>query len=99
VSEFEQAGFRPAACRLVRHPRIAEAPVSFECRVFRRIEVGPVRDIILGEVVYVHARDGLIDPYTRRVSESEYRPVGRLYGTRYCTTRQRFNLPGPLPED
>jgi flavin reductase (DIM6/NTAB) family NADH-FMN oxidoreductase RutF len=98
VSEFEQAGFTPAQCRVVKHPRIAQAPASFECRLFRRIEVGPVRDLILGEVVHLHARDGIIDPATRRVSETLYRPVGRLYGNRYCTTRQRFDLPGPLPE-
>jgi flavin reductase (DIM6/NTAB) family NADH-FMN oxidoreductase RutF len=98
VSEFEQAGFTPAACTVVNHPRIAQAPASFECRLFRRIEVGPVRDLILGEVVHLHARDGIIDPATRRVSETLYRPVGRLYGNRYCTTRQRFDLPGPLPE-
>ena len=36
---------------------------------------------------------------TMRVSENDYRPVGRLYGNRYCTTRQRFELPGTLPED
>ena len=98
VSEFEQAGFTPAPCRLVQHPRILEAPVSFECRLFRRIEVGPVRDLVLGEVVHLHAREGIIDPTTRRVSEAAYQPVGRLYGTRYCTTRQRFDLPGSLPE-
>jgi flavin reductase (DIM6/NTAB) family NADH-FMN oxidoreductase RutF len=98
ISEFTEAGFTVADCRVVRHPRIAEAPVSFECRVFQRLEVGPVRDVILGEVVHVHARDGLIDPVSRRVSESRYRPVGRLYRTRYCTTRQRFDLPGKLPD-
>jgi flavin reductase (DIM6/NTAB) family NADH-FMN oxidoreductase RutF len=98
VSEFEQAGFTAAACTVVSHPRIAQAPASFECRLFRRIEVGPVRDLILGEVVHLHARDSIIDPATRRVSETLYRPVGRLYGNRYCTTRQRFDLPGPLPE-
>jgi flavin reductase (DIM6/NTAB) family NADH-FMN oxidoreductase RutF len=98
-SEFAAAGFTPAPCRVVQHPRIAEAPASFECRLFRRIEVGPVRDIILGEVVHLHARDGMIDPATRRVSEAAYRPVGRLFGTRYCTTRQQFDLPGPLPAD
>ena len=27
------------------------------------------------------------------------RPVGRPFGTRYCTTRQRFDLPGPLPAE
>jgi flavin reductase (DIM6/NTAB) family NADH-FMN oxidoreductase RutF len=98
VSEFEQAGFTPAACAVVRHPRILEAPISFECRVFQRIEVGALRDLVLGEVIHVHARDGLVDPKTKRVSEQRYRPVGRLYGTRYCTTRQRFDLPGTLPE-
>ena len=99
VSEFEQAGFTPAPCRMVSHPRILEAPASFECRVFQRIEVGAVRDLILGEVVHVHARDGLIDPLTKRVSEARYQPVGRLYGVRYCTTRQRFDLPGRLPDN
>ena len=98
VSEFEQAGFTPAACAAVRHPRILEAPISFECRVFQRIEVGTLRDLILGEVIHVHVRDGLVDPQTKRVSEQRYQPVGRLYGTRYCTTRQRFDLPGTLPE-
>ena len=99
VSEFGPAGFTEAACRFVKHPRIAEAPASFECRLFRRVEVGPVRDIILGEVVYIHARDGLIDLERKRVSETAYRPVGRLYGNRYCTTRQHFDLPGPLPSE
>jgi flavin reductase (DIM6/NTAB) family NADH-FMN oxidoreductase RutF len=98
VSEFSEAGFTPAPCRMVAHPRIAQAPISFECRLFQRIEVGTAREIVLGEVVHIHARDGLIDPLTKRVSEQAYRPVGRLFGTRYCTTRQRFELPGKLPE-
>lgn len=97
VSEFGQAGFTVAPCRRVEHPRIAEAPISFECRLFQRIEVGSAREIVLGEVLHIHAREGLIDPNTRRVSEDQYLPVGRLYGTRYCTTRQRFELPGELP--
>ena len=45
----------------------------------------------------VHARDGIIDPKTKRISEQDYHPIGRLFGNRYCTTRQRFNLPGDLP--
>jgi len=46
----------------------------------------------------VHARDGIIDHKSKRISEQAYRPIGRLFGNRYCTTRQRFNLPGDLPE-
>jgi flavin reductase (DIM6/NTAB) family NADH-FMN oxidoreductase RutF len=99
VSEFDEAGFTAAPCNVVPHPRIAQAPISFECRLFQHIEVGTAREIVLGEVVHIHARDGLIDPHTKRVAEDHYRPVGRLYGTRYCTTRQRFELPGELPKD
>jgi flavin reductase (DIM6/NTAB) family NADH-FMN oxidoreductase RutF len=97
VSEFSEAGFTEAPCRDVAHPRIAEAPVSFECRLFKQVGVGPGRDLIIGEVVHIHARDGLIDPLTKRIADERYRPIGRLYASRYCTTRQRFELPGPLP--
>jgi flavin reductase (DIM6/NTAB) family NADH-FMN oxidoreductase RutF len=97
VSEFSEAGFTEAPCSVVAHPRIAEAPVSFECRLFKQVEVGPERDLIIGEIVHIHTRDGLIDPLTKRIADERYRPVGRLYASRYCTTRQRFELPGPLP--
>ena len=68
-------------------------------RVRRRIDVGPGRDLILGEVVHIHARDGLIDPRNKRIADERYRPIGRLYANRYCSTRQRFELPGPIPEE
>jgi flavin reductase (DIM6/NTAB) family NADH-FMN oxidoreductase RutF len=98
VSEFEVAGFTEAGCRKVQHPRIAEAPASFECKLYRRIDIGPARDLVLGEIVHVHAREGVVEPASRRISDTAYRPVGRLFGTRYCTTRQRFELPGTLPD-
>ena len=99
VSEFSEAGFTEAPCRIVVHPRIAQAPVSFECRLYKQVEVGPERDLIIGEVVHIHAREGLIDTRTKRIADERYRPVGRLYANRYCTTRQRFELPGTLPEE
>jgi len=97
-SEFEKIGLHPASATLVSHPRIAEAAASLECRVERRLEFGPARELLIGEILLVHARDGIIDPETKRVSESHYRPIGRLFANRYCTTRQRFELPGELPE-
>ena len=97
-SEFEKTGLTPVPAKLVQHPRIAEAAAALECRLERRIEFSAERELVIGEILLVHAREGLIDPVTKRISESAYRPVGRLFGPRYCTTRQRFNLPGPLPE-
>ena len=96
-SEFARSGLTPVPAKLVRHPRIGEAPAALECRLERRIEFGPEREMVVGEILLVHARDGIIDPTTKRISEERYRPVGRLYGNRYCTTRQRFDLPGELP--
>ena len=64
----------------------------------RLIEISGTRELVLGEIVLVHAREGIIDPVTKRISEKHYRPIGRLFADRYCTTRQRFNLPGKLPD-
>jgi flavin reductase (DIM6/NTAB) family NADH-FMN oxidoreductase RutF len=97
VSEFQQAGLTSAPAKVVQHPRIAEAAACLECRVERILEVSGTRELVLGEIVLIHARDGVIDPQSKRISESHYRPIGRLFGDRYCTTRQRFNLPGDLP--
>ena len=97
-SEFEKAGLTTAPATRVGHPRIAEAAASLECKVFRRIEVSATRELVLGEILLVHAREGIIDPQTKRISEEHYRPIGRLFANRYCTTRQRFDLPGALPE-
>ena len=96
-SEFTKFGLTPVPAKLVKHPRIAEAAASFECRLERRINFGPEREMVVGEILLVHARDGIIDPTTKRISEERYRPVGRLFANRYCTTRQRFDLPGDLP--
>jgi flavin reductase (DIM6/NTAB) family NADH-FMN oxidoreductase RutF len=95
-SEFAKTGVTPVPAKMVKHPRIGEAAASLECRVERRIEFGPERELVVGEILLIHARDGIIDPKSKRISEG-YRPVGRLFASRYCTTRQRFDLPGALP--
>ena len=97
-SEFEKTGLTQAPALRVQHPRIAEAAASLECRLYKLLEISATRELVLGEIVEVHARDGIIDPKTKRISEENYRPVGRLFANRYCTTRQRFNLPGDLPK-
>ena len=96
-SEFAKYGLTAVPAKLVQHPRIGEAAASLECRLERRIEFGPERELVVGEILLIHAREGIIDPATKRISEERYRPVGRLFANRYCTTRERFDLPGVLP--
>jgi flavin reductase (DIM6/NTAB) family NADH-FMN oxidoreductase RutF len=97
VSEFSETGLTPVPALTVKHPRIAQAAACLECKLERLIVISGTRELVLGEIQLVHARDGIIDPQTKRISEKNYRPIGRLFGDRYCTTRERFNLPGKLP--
>ncbi len=97
-SEFDKAGFTPVPALRVKQPRIKESPAAFECKLREKTELGPGRVFLFGEIVMLHAVEGLIDPQTRRISETLYKPVGRLWGNRYCTTRERFALPGELPK-
>jgi len=60
VSEFEIAGLTPEPCRLVNVPRVAESPVSFECKLCEVIQLKGADGtraeawLTLGEVVAIH---------------------------------------------
>lgn len=94
-SEAEAAGLALVPSRLVAPRRIEAAPVAFECRLVEKLSTVPDRDILLGEVVAMHVRDGLVDPETLYVDPDAYKPVGRLFGPYYITAKERFVLVRP----
>ncbi len=102
VSEFDWAKVTPAPCEVVNPPRVAEAPVSFEC-VLREIvtlsdEPGG-SSLVLGSVRRVHVRDELYD--NGRIDLDAYAPVGRLGGDWYTRVTDRFEIrrvPAPKPK-
>ena len=72
VSEFELAGLTPLASEKVRPPRVAESPVTFECRSTQIVQLQGIDGekvptwLVLGEVVAVHIaktllKDGVYD--------------------------------------
>ena len=67
VNEFELAGLTPAPSRLIRAPRVAESPVSFECRVTQIVQLEGADGtrtetwLTLGEVVAVHIDSALLE--------------------------------------
>jgi flavin reductase (DIM6/NTAB) family NADH-FMN oxidoreductase RutF len=69
TDEFELAGLTKAASRLVAPPRVAESPVSFECKVSDVIDLSPAKGwLVIGEVVAVHIdkamlKDGIYDTF------------------------------------
>lgn len=85
VSEFDMSGLTPIRSSIVKPPRVAECPASFECRVAQVVKVGKEgfeTSLILAEVVLLHVadevlRNGLPDP-------EKIRPLARLGGTLYA---------------
>ncbi len=90
-SEVSKAGFTTAPSSAVAPPRIVEAPVAFECNLWEKLETDS-RYIFIGKILWMHARDGLIDMETTRVRLQNYFPVGRFGASFYINTRERYPL-------
>lgn len=93
VSELAAVGLTAAPSTLVKPPRIVEAPVAFECTLHELLETAS-RQIFIGQVRWLHAREGLIDIATWRVRLQDYFPVARFGASFYVNTRERFSLEG-----
>jgi flavin reductase (DIM6/NTAB) family NADH-FMN oxidoreductase RutF len=83
-SEFAETGLTPIPSVKVKPPRVKEAPIHFECKLDRILELGPKRQaLVIGEVVYIH-----VDPAVMTNGYIDMRkldPVGRLNGFFYTT--------------
>ena len=102
VDEFELAGLTPVASRVVGASRVAESPVSLECRLTQTLQLQgtdgvPVETwLTLGEVVAVHIaksllKDGVYDtaaalPILRAGGPADYFGI---------TPAQRFQMHRP----
>ena len=93
VDELAVAGLTAVPGTHVKCPRIAEAPASLECKRYMTLEVGRSREIILGQVLGVFIREGLVDAVTKYVDPVGMDAIGRLGGHGYARIRDRFDLP------
>jgi len=95
-SEFPLVGLTPSPSRLVRPPRVLEAPISYECRTVQIIRTNPGAlaggNIVLGEVVHVWVQDDLIDE-RYHIDPVKLDAIGRMGGIEYTRTRDRFSVP------
>lgn len=96
VNEFELAKVTPAPSRIVRPARVAESPVSFECRLYQILDFSPAptgSSLVIGEIVSIymddaHIRDGRLDRNSLDL-------VGRMGGIQYTRTTERIELARP----
>jgi flavin reductase (DIM6/NTAB) family NADH-FMN oxidoreductase RutF len=94
VDEFVEAGLTKLASERVAPPRIAEAPVAMECRLERIVEIGRAGTaIIVGEILLWHVRDDLL--VGGRLDLGKLDAVGRMSGSSYARTRDRFDMVRP----
>lgn len=73
-------------------PRLRDAPVAMECRQVTTLNFGPRRDLVLGEVLALHTRPGILDAGTLRTNYEVYQPIARLGGTLYAHLNDRFSM-------
>jgi flavin reductase (DIM6/NTAB) family NADH-FMN oxidoreductase RutF len=96
VDEFELSGLTPIASELIRPPRVAESHIHMECRLLQTMQVSDKPGggtLVLGEVLRFHVREDLIEDF--RIDPDKLRAVGRMAGSTYARTTDRFELERP----
>jgi len=99
VSEFVKAGFTEKKSQLVKPPRVAESPASFECKVTQVIPLGTeggAGNLVVCEVLLIHIDDNVLDPQGR-VDPYKLDTVARMGNNFYCRAQgdSIFEVPKP----
>ena len=92
-SEFEWAGITPAPSETIRVPRIAEAPIAYECKLQRIVTVSDQPgggSAVFGEVQCIHVRDDIYD--NGYILLDKYQPIGRIGGAGYVRVTDTFEM-------
>lgn len=90
-SELDAAELQGSPSVHVAVPRLAAAPVSLECTLFKSLPVGELNTLYIGQVVMFHVADRYMGP---RLHVNGFAPIGRLGApSAYCRTTDRFELP------
>lgn len=85
-SEVKATGLKTLPSIDAAVPRLAAAPFALECRQLVAIAFGPGRELLIGKVLRLHAREGLVDRESMHVDFDVYRPIGPLFGNLYAAS-------------
>jgi len=100
VNEFDKSGFTMLPSQLVKPPRVAEAPVQFECIVNDIMPLGEKNgagNLIFAEIKLIHIREDILDD-DGKIDQEKIDLVARLGGDWYCrvTKDNLFKVAKPL---
>jgi flavin reductase (DIM6/NTAB) family NADH-FMN oxidoreductase RutF len=96
-SEFEQFSVESAASERVRPPRVAAAPVAFECTLHSVVPIGEgplAANVVFGRILVAHVHDAVLGD-DGRPDAGKLDLIGRLGGESYARTTERFALKRP----
>jgi flavin reductase (DIM6/NTAB) family NADH-FMN oxidoreductase RutF len=96
-SEFEKFGIATAPSLKVRPPRVAAAPVAFECKMDRILELGDGpqgSNIVFGRIVQAHVADNILGA-DGQIDPRKLDSIGRMGGNDYVRTTELFSLVRP----
>lgn len=96
-SEVELTGLTLIPSTKVKPPRLAETPVTMECKVLQIISTGkgPIAgNLVIGEVLVIYIADEVLDD-KKRIDPRKLRTIARLGGDYYCRTTDLFEMKRP----
>jgi flavin reductase (DIM6/NTAB) family NADH-FMN oxidoreductase RutF len=96
-SEFDRFGIASTPAERVRPPRVAAAPVAFECTLDRFVHIGEgplAANVVFGRIVLAHVSDAVLGA-DGKPDPGKLDLIGRLGGDGYTRTTERFNLERP----
>ena len=99
INEFEVAKLASAPSKLVRPRRVAESPVSFECKLHQILDFNPGPEggsLVIGEIVSIHVDDRHLKE--GRLDRNSLDLIGRMGGIQYTRTTERFEIVRPKIE-
>lgn len=92
VSEVELLGLPTLACDLIAVPRLADVPVSLECRLHSITPFGETgAEFYVGEVLAMHIRDEIM--HDGKIQTTDLRPICRLGGPNYAQLGEIITQP------
>jgi flavin reductase (DIM6/NTAB) family NADH-FMN oxidoreductase RutF len=99
VNEFEKAGLTMVASETVKPFRVQEAPVQFECKVNKVVELGKeggAGNLIICEVIKLHINKEVLNN-EGKIDQKKLDLVSRMGGNWYSrATLGMFEVPKPL---
>ena len=99
TNEFIKAGFTPLASKLVKPPRVAEAPIQLECIVQEVITLGEnagAGNLVLALIKKIHIKEEVLDA-NKNIDQTKLDLVARLGGDWYAriTEENLFKVEKP----